>query len=112
MREPDTDATLNSALKHHEAGELDQAGELYEQVLQSKPDHPDALHLLGVVAFQAGRPEAAVQLIERAIAIKPAASYFGNLGLVLGGLGKWTQAIAAYEQALARRPEFAEAWNN
>ena len=47
----------------------------------SVPDHADALHLLGVLAFQTGHIGAAIDLIGRAIAINPAvAEYHSNLG--------------------------------
>ena len=42
------------AVQHHQAGRLSQAEQLYRQILAQMPNHPDALHLLGVVAHQAG----------------------------------------------------------
>ena len=43
-------ADLNVALEHHRAGRLDRASKLYKRILAKAPDHPDALHMLGVIA--------------------------------------------------------------
>jgi hypothetical protein len=64
------------AQEQHQQGFLDQAAQLYVKVLGHQPDHADALHLLGVVALQSGRPWRAVELIGRAIAVNPRVSFF------------------------------------
>ena len=58
---------LAVALDHHRAGRLDRASALYRRILDKAPDHPDALHMLGVIATSRGRPEHAIQLIGRAM---------------------------------------------
>ncbi|WP_172428735.1 tetratricopeptide repeat protein [Azospirillum brasilense] len=50
---------LAAAVGHHQAGRLDAARPLYHSILRSQPGHPDALHLLGVLESQSGRPRAA-----------------------------------------------------
>jgi len=52
--------TMQIARGHHQAGRLAQAETLYRQILEEQPNHADALHLLGVIACQAGRYELAV----------------------------------------------------
>ena len=46
---------IKSALQLHQAGRLDQAESAYKQILKTDPEHPDALHLLGMVAYQRGK---------------------------------------------------------
>ncbi len=100
---------LKDALKHHRAGCLHEAAQRYEQILSAEPDHADCLHLLGMVAHQAGNHEKAVELIRRAIAIhKTAASYYSNLGNVLRAQQKVSEAEACYRQSLLLRPDQAE----
>jgi len=41
---------LQTAMAQHQAGNLVVAESLYKQVLQSAPNQPDALHLLGLIA--------------------------------------------------------------
>jgi hypothetical protein len=57
--------TIRLAMRHHQAGELDQAESLYRQALALSPDHPDALHLLGALAGQRGRLDESIDLIGR-----------------------------------------------
>jgi cytochrome c-type biogenesis protein CcmH/NrfG len=57
---------LTTAIQYHQQGRLDQAARIYQSILARQADHPDALHLLGVAAFQQGHPEQAVELIGRA----------------------------------------------
>src|SRR5665811_1873097 len=56
---------IQTALKHHQAGRLPQAEAIYRQILQAAPNHPDALHLLGVLAHQTENDGMAVELISK-----------------------------------------------
>ena len=104
---------LDLAVQHHAAGDLGKAEGIYQQVLQTDPSQPVALHLLGVIAHQVGNNDVAVDLITRALAIKPDfAEAHNNLGNALKELGKLDEAVASFLKALAINPEFAEAHNN
>ena len=108
-----TQDLVRQALRHHQAGELSEAEQIYLQALAIDPQHPDALHLLGMVAYQTGRDEAALDLIRKAIAIKgDAASYHSNLGNVLQSQGKLADAGVCYQRALVLKPDLAEAHLN
>src|SRR5579862_9058643 len=81
---------FSAALAHHQAGRLAQAETLYRETLALKPDHADALHLLGVIASQVGQHDVAADLIERAIAHDPKSpAYHSNLGLALAALQRF-----------------------
>jgi tetratricopeptide (TPR) repeat protein len=96
---------LQQATAHHQAGRLAEAHALYRQILAAEPDHPDALHLLGVLTHQAGHPAQAEPLIRRALARQPQAFvYFNSLGNVLRGLSRPAEAEAAYRAALRLQP--------
>jgi Flp pilus assembly protein TadD len=100
---------VRQALRHHQMGQFSEAEQVYLQALAIDPHHPDALHLLGMIAYQTGRDEAAVELIRKAIAIKgDAASYHSNLGNVLQSQGKLAEAGACYQRALVLKPDLAE----
>jgi tetratricopeptide (TPR) repeat protein len=104
---------LRQALALHQQGRLIEAERLYEAVLRDAPDHFDALHLLGVLALQTGRPRRGVDLIAAAIKLKPnVAGVHNNLGNGLKDLGRLTEALASFDAALALRPDYAEAHNN
>jgi protein O-GlcNAc transferase len=104
--------TMQAALEHHQAGRLPQAEALCRQILQLEPNHPDALHYLGVMAHQVGRNEVAVELISKAIRANPSSPiYYNNFGNALHDQGKLGEAIASYYKALSFEPDFAEAHN-
>ena len=72
---------FQAAFAHHQAGQLREAEAIYRQILQTDPHHVEALHLLGLVAYQVGQPATAVELIGRAIALRDDRAVFhGNLG--------------------------------
>jgi tetratricopeptide (TPR) repeat protein len=100
-------------MQWHQNGQHDQAEQRYRQVLQQHPQHPDALHLLGVLALQCGQPEQAVALLQQARQHKPSApSIHVHLGNAFSHLGQLPEAAACYQEALQLQPESAEAHNN
>ncbi len=104
---------FQTALSAHQKGHLAQARALYEEVLADDPDHADAIHLLGVVAFQEGRHPESIDAIRRAISMNPnKAVFFGNLGNALKESGDLDEARDAYDRALAINPDFIDAHYN
>jgi predicted O-linked N-acetylglucosamine transferase (SPINDLY family) len=109
----DVEPSLQLALAHHQAGRVRDAEKIYREILSRKPNHLEALHLLGILAGQIGRSDAAVQLIQRAIQVKPDfAEAHSDLGNALKDMGQLDNAIAAYRQAVRLKPEIAEAHIN
>lgn len=51
---------FQQATEHHQAGRLAEAERLYRSILQTDPNHPDVNHNLGLMALQAGQPQAAL----------------------------------------------------
>jgi predicted O-linked N-acetylglucosamine transferase (SPINDLY family) len=101
------------ALKHQQAGRLQEAEQLYRQILAQEPKHADAMHFLGVIAHHVGRYDDAVELIRRAIALWPNyAQAYSNLGNALKDKGQLDEAIATYRQAIALNPNLPEAHYN
>jgi tetratricopeptide (TPR) repeat protein len=101
------------AVECHRGGELAEAALLYRRVLLGAPEHVDALHLLGVVAFQQGDLAGAAGLIGRAVALRPdVAAFHANLAEVHRAGGQLEQAAGCCRSALALQPDFAAAANN
>lgn len=104
---------LRLAIAHHQAGRLQQAEAIYRQILQIQPTHPDALHLLGVIALQVGQHDVACELIGKALEIFPnSADFLGNLGEALRGAGRLVDAEVAYRRALQVNPNLPSTYNN
>ena len=103
---------IEAALKHDQAGRLPQAAAIYRKILQIAPNHPDALHRLGVTARRVGKNEIAIELITKAINASPSSAMYCNLGAALRNQGKLVEAVESYRKALSMDPDFAEAHNN
>src|ERR1700732_765432 len=87
------------ALEHRQRGQLQAAEQIYRQILQVEPNHPDALHFLGVIAYQVGKPANAVEYLRRALELKPDyVEAHNNLGLALESQERWDEAIACYRR--------------
>jgi predicted TPR repeat methyltransferase len=100
---------LQIALEHHRAGRLRQAAEGYLALLDQDPTHPDASHWLGVLAFQAGRPAQAIDLLETAAAMRPTdPAFHHNLGMANLHAGRTSEAITAFERTLELLPNRTE----
>jgi len=101
---------MELAVQHLIAGDLSTVENIYQQILQTAPNHPDALHLLGVIAHQKGENQSAVDLITKALAIKPDyAEAHSNLGIVFRELGQLDEALSSYYIALTIKPDYADA---
>ncbi len=106
-------ADLEEGLAHHRAGRLEKADAAYRHVLAARPDHPDALHLLGVMAHHAGDDERALELIGRAIKANPSnAVYHNNIGEVYRTTGRLDAAVTAYRRVLELKPDQADVYNS
>jgi predicted TPR repeat methyltransferase len=105
--------TLRQAMQAHGAGRFDAAQDLYRQVLAEDGEHPDALHLLGVLRAQRGCHAEAAELIARAVTAAPAEAMFrNNLGNVQAELGRIDEAEACYLRAIELDPSRLDAMNN
>jgi predicted TPR repeat methyltransferase len=91
-----------SAIALHRRGQLGQAEAIYLAVLAADPDNADALHYLGVLRHQQGRSILAVDLVRRAIEVRPGyVDALNNLGNIYQHLG--SPAEADHPEALRNR---------
>jgi len=105
--------TYQEAVNHHQHGRLKQAQDGYKAVLVQQPNHFDSLHMLGVLAYQTGHHQAAVDLISHALEVQPDhPGACSNLGLALGKLHRPELALAAFDRAIASKPDYATAYLN
>jgi Flp pilus assembly protein TadD len=106
-------ALLETALRLRQAGKLDEAADIYGQILAQEPKHFDALHALGVVRYQAGRLDEAERLIAAAIAVRPqAADAIYNRACLLAKMSRAEEALAEFDAAVAIKPDYLEAMVN
>jgi protein O-GlcNAc transferase len=104
---------LLDAIALHQQGMLDQAEARYRQLLEIEPRNADALHMLGVIAYQTGRHQSSVDTIDKAIEINSnVASYYSNRGNALKELKQLDAAVASYNKAIELKPDLADAYYN
>ncbi|MBF0370230.1 MAG: tetratricopeptide repeat protein [Magnetococcales bacterium] len=94
----------------HQAGRINDAEKIYQQIMAAQPNQADALQLLGVIASQRGEWDLAVDYLGRACAITPhhPAALF-NYGLALKEKGDIDQALTQFRKLIRLKPDFAEA---
>jgi len=99
---------LEEGMAHHDAGRLGEAESIYRRVLAAAPHRPDALVLLGALAYGRGNLESAVAAYRQAAARAPGfLPAWINLANALEEQGRFDEALAAHRAALAieDRPE-------
>ncbi len=106
-------ADLTFAVELQRAGRYADAARLYHDVLRREPDHPDALHLFGVMHYQCGHSDRAVEMVGLAVTLRPrAAAFHANLSEILRSLGRNDEAAESAREAIRLDPDYAEAANN
>ena len=101
----DAGARLQEAIRLVETGRLADADAICRGILDQVTDHPPANFLRGLIAFQLGEPERALQLLKVAAAHDPEnANYQATLGAVLVERGSPAEAIAVLEKAVSIDP--------
>jgi protein O-GlcNAc transferase len=107
-----SEQTLAAAMAQHRAGRLSDAERLYRLVCDTDPNNARAFHLLGVVAHQLKRPDAA-SLVGRAVMLEPAfAEAHNDKGVILAANRLFSDAIPCFERAVVLKPGYGEARNN
>ncbi|WP_170789179.1 tetratricopeptide repeat-containing sulfotransferase family protein [Ruegeria lacuscaerulensis] len=101
------------AMAQYQKGALAQAVPLLSKIIAAAPKHADAHHILGLIAFQTGQTDAAIQAVERAVQLRPdSVQYLANYTEILRSAGRLDQARAAGEQAVRLAPGHAAAQSN
>ncbi|MEM1204486.1 MAG: protein kinase [Acidobacteriota bacterium] len=93
-----TMARLGSLL--YRTGRLDEAAEAFEGCIDVTADNFVCHRNLAGVHYAQGRYREASQGFQRALEIRPTATLYGNLGVLLFYQGLYPQAVEAFEKAL------------
>ena len=104
---------LQNAWRLHQAGNLNEAARLYQDVLRANPRNFNALQLLGFVHFQRGEFADAERIMEKAIRINPSSvDALYNRGCALQALDRQKEALQCFGKALTVKPDFVPAHVN
>ena len=109
--------TINEVLQQgwqlHQAGRIDEAAELYRNVLAQVPQSADALVYLGIAQFDQRKFDESVDSYREAIHIRrhfPIA--WNNLGNSLRMLGEIDEAESCFAKSLQQQPGYLSALKN
>jgi protein O-GlcNAc transferase len=106
-------AAFAAAVAHHQAGRRRQAEDAARALLSAEPAHARALHLLGLMAYEEGRADDAMNWFEQAVQGEPPNSFYHScLGAALQAAGRLDAAETEHRRALALKPGDALALNN
>ncbi|MDP7281625.1 MAG: tetratricopeptide repeat protein, partial [Candidatus Poribacteria bacterium] len=94
-------------------GQLQQAVQVFNQMIRLQPDHTEAYCNRGVALTKLGQLEAALDSCNMAIQHQPnfAEAYY-NRGVALTELGQLGEAVDSYNRAIQLKPDYAEAYSN
>lgn len=102
----------NKAIELHQKKRLDEAKVLYEKILTINPNQIDALYSFSVLCMSQNQNDKAIEMLEKAISIRPNKSYYNNLGILLSNKGRNDKAIEMFEKAIELDSNYANAYQN
>lgn len=104
---------MQLAAQHQGAGRLGEAEAVLQAILNTEPRHAQALHLMGVVAYQTGHRDRAMALIRQAIDVDPGQALFhSNLAEMSRQQGQLAAAIEHGQRAVDLDPSLVSAHAN
>ncbi|MGB4057321.1 MAG: tetratricopeptide repeat protein, partial [Alphaproteobacteria bacterium] len=103
---------LNKAGQFYNARNLPEAEKIYRRILDTDPQNPYGLNMLGMIALDVGRLVDAEALVRKAIAGRnDLALFHDTLGTILMRQGKADEAISSFEKSLALKPDYVDSLN-
>lgn len=104
---------LDEGKAHFQAGRISDAERAYRIALDMAPQHPEALHLLGLALYRQNRLQEAFTYLTAAVEQQPSSPlYWFNLGVISQKAGRIGEAIDAYRKAVALNGRYVEAHMN
>ena len=92
-----------------QAKRLNEAHGICEDVLAANPDHPAALALMGIVAALKNDPDRGVELLRRAIALRPGiASWYAHLSALCRNTYRMEEAVSSGQESIRLDPNNAD----
>jgi tetratricopeptide (TPR) repeat protein len=105
---PEAQRAFDDARRLLAAGRADEAERAFAALVKSNPELGGAHANLGLIRRQAGKTDAAVADLERAVAASPGQPlYFNQLGIAYRQQGSFEKARAAYERAIELDASYA-----
>lgn len=109
----DINKVFQSAFEYYQAGKLQQAKDLFKNILRKQPENLVVLNFLGVIYYQLGHYDSAIGHIKKALNINPLDyDAWYNMGNALHKKGDLDEAVICFKKTIELKPNFAGAYNN
>ena len=111
MNEDAINELLKRGIKHHEAGEVVEARNVYLEILERDPQNHQALDLAGLLCMQCDELDAAADFFSSAIELDPdSGRYLCHAGTLELHLGHFEKAGEFLKKAIASDTEISESF--
>lgn len=111
MQTPETVQELfNKAINWHQNGSINQALDLYKQLLVYDPNNSHILFLLGTGLYQIGAHSQGIQHLKQSLSVQPNPLAYNNLGVIHLALHQNKEAVESFEMAVQLDPNYAEGY--
>ena len=105
MTQPGDPQKLQAAFSLHQAGKLDQAADLYRQIISRDHRNFPALHYLGLIEATHGNYQQATALLERSLSIEPPnLQFMENYATILFQTGSYEAALKTCQRGSKLNP--------
>lgn len=102
--------TLRQGMAAIQGGRVGEAERIARDVLSRRPQHPAALHLLGIALLSQQRAQDALAPLQEAARAGADPAVETHLAVALRSTGQPAAALAALERATSRQPPYAPAF--
>lgn len=105
------DLLFRQAIEYHQQGDFDKAEQIYRHILETVPQQPDVLNLLGLIAQTKNIHQEAINLFYQAIqSDSKRPQFYFNLGISLHLWNKPYEALEAFEKSASLDANIKETW--
>lgn len=107
------DTIFQHAIQLHQAGSVQEAINVYENIFKSHASHLGVKTMLGSAYVQVGKNIEGIKLLKSALGKDPKQYWAHNtLGVGLLNLNRYQEAFFSFNKAIALKPDFIEAYFN
>lgn len=104
---------LENAHAFYNAGKMDEAQSLYEDIIKLNPNNKKVIYQLSLIALRKREYTNSEALLKKLIKLEPGTPvYYSNLGAVLQEDNRPEEAIEILNKAISMNPDYADAYLN
>ena len=102
---------FKKAVYLHSSGDLKNAKNVYEDLIEQDPRDVSSIFNLGLLYFQINDMDRAEIYLKRAVDSEQRPDFYFALGNTLRAKGNIDESIEAYLKAVALKPDYTDAWH-